>query len=293
MRVLVIGTTGQLGHALHNVVWPDHFHITRVGRHDCELTDPHAVERTVRSARADIVVNAAAYTAVDRAQSEPGLAMQINGEAPAILARCCAEGGAALIHISSDYVFDGTKAGPYKEEDAVNPQSVYGKTKLAGEIGVRANLPRHVILRASWVFSSHGSNFVKTMLRLASQGNALRVVDDQMGAPTAACDLAVAVGTIANAVDAGSAAWGTYHFASAEPVSWFGFAQAIFEAAGRMPPGGLLAISSREYAAPAPRPANSVLDCARIRSAYGIGQPSWRAALDATLSELRSMGIAW
>ncbi len=288
MKVLVVGKTGQLGRELQRLAWPACQRVVLTGRHECDLTDPDMVRRTLLAARPDVVINAAAYTAVDRAESEPDAAMRINGEGPAVLARSCRETGAALVHLSTDYVFDGAKTQAYLEDDAVNPLSVYGRTKLAGEHAIRTLLPRHVIVRTSWVFSCYGNNFVKSMLRLGSAHGAVRVVADQTGAPTSARDLAQAVSTIANAISAGRGPWGTFHFASAEPTTWFVFAQAIFGARENLKHVTLTPITSAEFGAAARRPANSALDCKRIRNAYGIDQPSWRAALKDALVELET-----
>lgn len=282
MRVLIIGKTGQVGRELSRLEWPAH--VTQLGREECDLSDAASLARAVEISEPDIVINAAAYTAVDRAESEPELAMTVNGRAPGELARACAKRGAALIHLSTDYVFDGTKLSAYVEDDPVNPLSVYGRTKEAGEVAIRDAHDRHIILRTSWVFSAYGTNFVKTMLRLAATHPELRVVADQIGAPTSARDIAHAIAVIAKAVSAGRAEWGTFHFASAGPTSWHGFAEAIFS--GAPSPPKITPIATAEYPTPARRPANSVLDCTRIGQVYGIAQPSWRAALAEVLADI-------
>jgi dTDP-4-dehydrorhamnose reductase len=286
MKILVVGRTGQLGRELERLAWPASAHVLQVDRNTCDLTDANCVRQTVLEAAADVVVNAAAYTAVDRAEKEPEAAMRTNAEGAAALARSCAEAGAVLIHLSTDYVFDGTKTKPYLEDDAVNPVSVYGLTKLAGERAVQEFLPRHVILRTSWVFSSHGTNFVRTMLRLGSQRDEIGVVADQCGAPTSARDIAQAVAAIVRVIEAGEGVWGTFHYAGAEPTTWYGFAQAIFGASRNHAHVKVRPITSAEFGAAARRPANSVLDCSRIGKAYGIDQPCWRTALSRTLAEL-------
>jgi dTDP-4-dehydrorhamnose reductase len=285
VRVLIIGKTGQVARELARVEWPTQFSITQLGREQCDLSDIASIGRIVEAHTPDVVINAAAYTAVDRAEAEPELAMLVNGRAPGELARACAKIGAALIHLSTDYVFDGTKRGAYFEDDPVNPLSVYGRTKEAGEAAIRAEHDKHIILRTSWVFSAHGENFVKTMLRLAAAQPELRVVTDQRGAPTAARDIAHALAAIAGAVAAGKAQWGTFHFTSAEPTTWHGFAEAIVAGLGPARPK-VTPIFTAERPTPARRPANSVLDCGRIRQAYGLAQPSWRAALVEVLAEL-------
>ena len=191
-----------------------------------------------------------------------------------------------MVHISTDYVFDGARSAPYVESDPVAPLSVYGRTKENGEAAIRGCLAEHIILRTSWVFAAHGSNFVRTMLRLGQERPELCIVADQRGAPTAARDIARAIVEIAGAVANGRGIWGTYHFTSEEPTSWFGFAQTIFGPGGAGP--RLVPISTYDYQTPARRPLNSVLDCRRIATEYGIVQPSWRQALADTLAEIRS-----
>lgn len=286
MKVLLIGTTGQLGRELAGFPWPNSYEVVQVGRSACDLTDSVEVGRMVHANAPDFVVNAAAYTAVDRAEAEPALAMRVNGDGPASLALACAETDASLLHVSTDYVFDGTKAGAYQEDDVVNPLSVYGRSKLAGEHAIRELLPEHIILRTSWVFSSHGNNFVKTMLRLAAQKQTIGVVTDQTGAPTAARDIAGAIATIAASIAAGRNAWGTFHYASEESTTWFDFAQTIFAGREDCARIKVVPITAADFGAPARRPANSVLNCGRIRDAYGIDRPSWRVALECTLTEL-------
>ena len=288
MKVFVVGRTGQLARELAGIAWPDGIQFVQAGRDQCDLGDPVAIADALLAARPDVVVNAAAYTAVDRAETEPEIARRINAAGPAALACGCAELGAALVHVSTDYVFDGRKNGAYREDDPVNPLSVYGRTKLEGERAVRDTLPRHVIIRTSWVFSAQGSNFVKTMLRIGPERGEVRVVADQFGSPTSARHIAQAIATIVTAVSEDRGTWGTFHFASAEPVSWFDFARAIFDAAELPAPVKVSPITAAEFGAAAQRPANSVLDCARIRAAYGIERPSWRAALNQTLAELET-----
>jgi dTDP-4-dehydrorhamnose reductase len=233
----------------------------------------------------DIVINAAAHTAVDRAESEPAVAGTINRDAPAAMAEACRKAGAALIHISTDYVFDGSGRTPYVESDPVAPLSVYGRTKEEGETAIRNSLREHVILRTSWVFAAHGSNFVRTMLRLGAERPELRIVSDQCGAPTAARDIAQAIAGVANAIAQRRGSWGTYHFASDEPVTWYDFARAIFALRHGANPR-LVPITTDEYKTPARRPMYSVLDCGRIAKDFGIARPSWRAALAHVLNEI-------
>jgi dTDP-4-dehydrorhamnose reductase len=286
VRLLVLGPSGQVGRELGRLTWPQQTVIVQIGRDGCDLRNLSSIAPAVEAARPDIVINAAAYTAVDRAESEADLALTVNGHAPREIARACERTGASLIHLSTDYVFDGAKPGAYLESDAVNPLSVYGRSKAAGEAGIRAVLERHIIVRTSWVFSSHGANFVKTMLGLGTRPS-LRIVADQTGGPTSAGDIAQMLLSLAVAVDGGQNCWGTFHFASADPTSWHGFAQAIFAGARLENTPDLVPITSAEYPSPARRPANSVLDCALIRRTFGIAQPSWRVALAKVLDELR------
>ncbi|MFC6215862.1 dTDP-4-dehydrorhamnose reductase, partial [Fodinicurvata halophila] len=258
------------------------------GRMEMDLTDPAAVQAAVAERPWAAVVNAAAYTAVDQAESEAEAAYALNRDGPAALARACRAAGLPLIHISTDYVFDGQKDGAWQEDDPINPQSVYGASKAAGEVEVRATLPQHVILRTAWVFSDSGHNFVKTMLRVGAERDELRIVDDQRGSPTAADDIAAATVTILERLLSGRGAYGTFHFANSGTTSWYGFAQAIFEevaARGQNVPR-LTPIPTRDYPTPAARPMNSVLDCRRIAQTYGITPRPWAAALSDTLDSL-------
>ena len=210
MKILVTGANGQVGHAL---VEAGGEQVVGLGRAALDITDRAAVQRAVAQHAPDVVVNAAAYTAVDRAESEPERAHWVNRDGPAHLAETCADAGIPLVHLSTDYVFDGTKGAPYTEADATNPLGVYAQSKVAGEEAVRERLDRHVILRTSWVFGAHGANFVRTILRLMGERETLRVVADQHGNPTAATDIARAALDIAEQIERGHTSWGTYHFA--------------------------------------------------------------------------------
>lgn len=277
MLVLIFGRTGQVGRELGQLTWPSGAIVRQLDRSHCDLTLPATAAARVLELRPDIVINVAAYTAVDRAESEPALAAAVNRDSPSAMADACRRIGAKLIHLSTDYVFDGRKQAPYVEDDPVAPLSVYGRTKEEGEGAVRISLPEHVILRTSWVFAAHGSNFVRTMLRLATERTELRIVADQQGAPTAARDIAGAIGTIVDRIRAGRGAWGTFHFSSREPTTWLGFAEAIFAMRGTGP--DLAPITAEEFVTPARRPRYSVLHCTKVAEKYGIAQPSWRAAL--------------
>jgi dTDP-4-dehydrorhamnose reductase len=261
------------------------------GRDELDVTDGAAVADTVARLAPRLVVNAAAYTAVDRGETEPAAAYAVNRDGPAHLARACALTGAPLVHVSTDYVFDGTNRAAYSEDDAVAPLGVYGASKLAGEEAVRAALDRHLILRTAWVYGVDRGNFVRTILRLGAERELLRVVDDQRGSPTAAADLAGAALAVArrlleHAPPAGG--FGTFHCAGGGETTWHGFAREIFRLAAargvRVP--RLEPITTADYPTPARRPANSVLDCARLARVYGIRLRPWRAALAETLDRI-------
>jgi len=290
--ILVTGAGGQVGRELLRVGAIRGVRILGLTRAELDVSDADAVHATLAAHRPTLVVNAAAFTAVDRAEAEPGAALAANRDGPAHLADACAALDIPLIHLSTDYVFDGTKREPYTEDDATNPLNVYGASKLAGEDEVRARLRRHIILRTSWVFSAHGHNFVRSMLRLAQQSPALSVVADQCGCPTPAVHLAVAILDIAEQLRWGrDDAWGTYHLTGRGETTWFGFAQAIFELLGRLgmdPLPAVRPVTLAEFHTPALRPAYSVLDCARIHATFGITARPWRSALFATLRTLRA-----
>jgi dTDP-4-dehydrorhamnose reductase len=290
MKVLVLGAGGQVGHELCRHSWPTDATLVALARNGLDITRREAVFTTIAGERPDVVVNAAAYTAVDRAESERDAAWAANCAGPGHIAAACREAGIPLIHISTDYVFDGTRSGPYREDDPVNPLGVYGASKEGGERAVREALREHVILRTAWIYSAHGHNFVKTMLRLAGQRPVLRVVADQTGSPTSAADLAGAIALIAQRITDGTAAWGTYHFAGAGVVTWHGFAEAIFDLARgwRGPPPRVEAITTADYPTPAQRPSNSVLDCSRIGAAFAIEPRPWRSALAEVIEELHA-----
>jgi len=287
--ILVTGAGGQVGTEL----------LARAARHgheakglvraDLDISDAGAVQAAVQAAKPSLIVNAAAYTAVDRAEEDRDAAFAINRDGPANLAAAAKAAGIPLIHISTDYVFDGSKDGPYLESDPVAPLGVYGASKEAGEQAVRAALKEHVIMRTSWVYAAHGGNFVKTMLRVGRERDELRVVADQFGAPTAAGDIADAILTIATRLrDGKTDGWGTYHFTADGRTSWHGFAEAIFARAekvwGRRP--AVAAIPSSDYPTPAKRPANSVLECAKIIAAFNVPRRPWQDGLDEVLDML-------
>jgi dTDP-4-dehydrorhamnose reductase len=288
MKLLVLGAAGQIGHELCLRLWPADYQVAGFDRGEVDITRPESIAEAMRREGPGIVVNAAAYTAVDRAETEPELAWAINASGPGHLAAACKTAAIPLIHISTDYVFDGSKEGPYREDDPVNPLGIYGRSKEAGDRAVQEALTEHVILRTAWVYSAHGHNFVRTMLRLAAERPVLRVVADQIGSPTSAADVAAAIAAIVQRLAAGDEHWGTYHFAGGGSVTWHGFAEAIFELAApwRGPPPKVEAITTAEYPTPARRPANSVLDCRLIGAAFGIEPRPWCEALAEVIREL-------
>ena len=294
MKILLLGGNGQVGRELRRSLAPlgELVVATRDGIDADVAADFEAsasLAKLIRDVGADVVVNAAAYPAVDKAETDADAAFRINAEAPAAIAAACAESGALLVHYSTDYVFDGSALRPYREDDATAPLGVYGASKLAGEQAIRASSARHAILRTAWVYSSHGKNFLLTMLRLAAERDELRVVADQCGTPTSAAWIADATAELLRhgVVDAG-----TWHLVASGQTNWHGFASAIVEDAHAL---GLLArtpsvlpITTEDFPTPAQRPANSVLDTTRLRSDFGIVPPDWRDGLRATLRNIAS-----
>jgi dTDP-4-dehydrorhamnose reductase len=282
MKILVTGRNGQVGYELARSLQPLG-QVIALDRGGMDLADLDQVRQVIRHMRPDIIVNPAAYTAVDKAESEVALAMRINAEAPAVMAEEAARLGAGLVHYSTDYIFDGAKDGPYTEDDAPNPLNVYGRSKLAGEQAIAASGARHLILRTSWVYGMRGKNFLQTMLKLAGERDELRIVSDQHGAPTWSRTIAdVTACILGGSRHAGDRDdwWqrhsGIYHLTAQGRTSWHGFAQAILEQAPRKP--RLVAIPSSEYPTPAQRPVNSSLSCERLMQTF-CHLPSWSEAL--------------
>ncbi len=286
-RILLTGKNGQVGWELQRALGATAT-VIALDSSQVDLADPDAIRRIMREIRPDIIINPAAYTAVDKAEAEPELAMAVNGIAPGILAEEACRIGAVLVHYSTDYVFDGNKVSPYAEDDVPNPQSIYGKTKLAGEQVIRASACKHLILRTSWVYGVHGGNFVKTVLRLARERGELRIVADQFGAPTWARDLAQA--TVAALTCWQGKEWdgsmsGLYHLTAAGRTNWHRYAEEIVRLAREYDTAlaakslDIQAITTREYPTPAKRPANSVLANDKIKSAFGIALPEWQDSL--------------
>lgn len=279
MSILVIGKTGQVARELAKL--PE---VICIGRDEADLTAPEQVSHAIHAYTPSAVINAAAYTAVDTAEEEEALATLINGDAPGVMARDCAVLGIPFVHISTDYVFDGGGTQPWQPDGATGPLGAYGRSKQAGEEKVRAAGGAHAILRTSWVVSAHGNNFVKTMLRLGAERDALNVVADQIGGPTAAKDIALACHGMAQQLNQSPDKAGTYHFAGAPACSWADFARAIFEQAGLS--CAVSDIPSTAYPTPARRPLNSRMDCTMTETVFGIKRPDWRASLTEILNEL-------
>lgn len=276
-RILVLGAGGQVGQALLSTAWPRHRTLHGLTRAQVDVADHRALEAALRDLKPDLVINCAAYTAVDKAEGDKAAAFQINAEAPGILARLTAQRDIALVHFSTDYVFDGRAKRAYREDDPIHPLSVYGASKAAGEAAVRAGNPRHLILRSSWVYAPWGHNFLLTMLRLAASREALGVVDDQVGAPTSALFIAKSLCLMIDRLFE-EPGWGTYHLSAAGQTTWFGFAGEIFRRLPKAP--RLLPISSADYGAPALRPAFSLLDNGKIGQAFDLRQSDWLDQLD-------------
>jgi dTDP-4-dehydrorhamnose reductase len=293
MKLLLTGKNGQVGFELQRALAVIG-EVVAIDSEDCDLADDAAIRRIVRDVRPDVIVNPAAYTAVDRAESEPALAQAINARAPAVLAEEARAQGALLVHYSTDYVFDGTNNGAYLETDAPNPTSVYGATKLAGEQAVAATCPRHLILRTSWVVGAHGGNFAKTMLRLACERETLSVVADQFGAPTSAALLAdVSAHLVRQATrEPDTFTYGLYQAVAGGETHWHAYACHVIErarAAGkpvRVAPTAIKAIASADYPTPARRPANSRLDTRLLRTTFGLHLPDWTAGVDHILDQI-------
>ena len=287
MRVLVFGQTGQVARALVRRAEVMGISVTTLGRAEADLTDPAACAAvlTGRIDQVDVVINAAAYTAVDKAEADVDAAFAVNGLTPTALAKVAAAAGKPFLHISTDYVFDGSGVAPWAVDAPAGPLGIYGASKLAGEQGVRAAGGIYAILRTSWVFSADGANFVKTMLRLGATRARLSVVDDQIGGPTPAAAIADTLLRMAQDLHQGRGQSGTYHFAGAPDVSWADFARAVFVQSCMAV--DVTGIPTTDYPTPARRPANSRLDCATLAQVFGIDRPDWRQGLADVLADLR------
>lgn len=287
-RVLVTGGNGQVGHALGRYEWPEGWSVKTLTRSDLNLENHDAIAAIVAAEPWAAVINAAAYTAVDRAESEPAKAWTINAVGPAVLAEHCRAADIPLVQISTDYVFSGAKAGSWLPSDPPEPISVYGASKLGGELAVRAAGGRHAIVRTSWVVGTHGSNFVQTMLRLAVDRDCIKVVADQTGHPTIANDLAAALAQIAICLASDPAASGTYHFANAGATNWADFAREIFTQSEQRggPSARVESIPTVAYPTPAKRPKNSLLDTHATTQVFGIVPRHWQVALTDIMDSL-------
>lgn len=288
MKLLLTGAQGQLGREIARTLPAER--LTALARAELDIADPQAVAARLDAQRPGLLVNAAAYTAVDRAEDEEEQAFRANAEGPKVLAEACRARGIPLLHVSTDYVFDGALDRPIREDDATNPLGVYGRSKLSGEEAVRAAQPEHIILRIAWVFGALGANFPATMLRLARERDTLRIVDDQHGGPTPTRSVALAVARLAERLEReGMLPWGTYHYAGTPATTWRRFAETIFAEAE---PRGLIprsptveAITTAEFPTKAQRPANSVLDTTRAREVLGLEPADWQSELRAVLDE--------
>lgn len=293
MKILVTGKNGQVGFELQRSL-SLLGQVVAVDVAECDLTKPSAIRSLLSEIKPEVIVNPAAYTAVDRAESEPDIARAVNSDAPAVMAEYAQQHGALMVHYSTDYVFDGTKQGAYLEADATNPQSVYGATKLLGEQAVQEACSRHVILRTSWVVGAHGGNFAKTMLRLAQERDELSVVADQFGAPTSAALLADLTAQLVRqaSVQSETFPYGLYHAVAGGVTNWHQYACHVIEqarAAGvaiRVPFHAIKAITALQYPTPAKRPANSQLSTAKLQSSFGFQLPAWQQGVDHILQQI-------
>lgn len=290
LRIAVTGKKGQVAQSLLQLSAFGGAEVILIGRPELDLADPFSVKKAMEGTCPDVIISAAAYTAVDKAENEPGLALAINAVGAGAVAAAANDLGIPIIHLSTDYVFDGSKQAPYLETDICNPSCVYGLTKLKGETRVAIENPDHIILRTSWIYSPFGYNFVKTMLRLAETNEVVRVVDDQRGCPTSALDLAAAILEIAGRLhsDADRNLRGTFHLCGSGSVTWADFAEMIFDKSRRM---GLMSasverITTTEYRTPANRPADSRLDCGKIAEIYGIQLPTWQKSTEVAVEAI-------
>jgi len=290
MKALITGGDGQLGRELFQEFQTRHFDILSPSHHQMDITDIKAVKNYIDLHQPCFVINAAAYTQVDKAECEESLAFAVNKIGSTNLAQICAKNGIPLLQVSTDYVFDGQKFMPYHESDPISPMGIYGRSKAAGEIEIRSNLTEHIILRTSWLYGVHGQNFVKTMLKLAGTKEIIRVVSDQYGSPTCAGDLATAILVMVDKWQQQSlVAWGTYHYCGQGIVSWHEFAEAIIEQArryGEVKTKRVEPITTADYPTKARRPAFSALDCNLIKKNFGISLKPWRKSLKSTIQRI-------
>jgi len=290
MRIALAGSKGQLGWEIENRAVSHGFEISPADLPELDITDRSSVEEWIESASPSVVINAAAYTNVDQAEDEEALAFRVNSDGPANLAAVCSAQGVPLIHLSTDFVFDGTATEPYAPDAPVSPIGAYGRSKAAGDEKIRDRLVENVIVRTSWLYGVHGHNFVKTMLRLGAERDVLGVVDDQSGSPTCAADLAEALLTIAAPICSGAdVVWGTYHCCGAGVTTWCGFTRAILDFArqfGSAPLARVEPITTADYPTRAQRPVYSALDCRSLEENFGIESPPWQESLEKTIRQL-------
>lgn len=292
MKILVLGSQGQLGRCLQDQLSASDHEVTYHGRADTDITNFSETSNRLLELRPDVVINASAYTAVDTAETEQSLADQINHLAVGNLAKSCEISGSFLIHVSTDYVFDGNAAEPYTEDDQTNPQTVYGASKLAGEIAIQRSGGRFVIIRTAWVFSEYGKNFFKTMLRLGAERESLSIVGDQIGCPTYAQDIGRLIVELLSKIEGHTLESGVYHYCGDTPCSWYQFAEEIFSQAkqlGYSVPEKILSIATEDYPTPAKRPPYSVLSCTKIQGVSDIGSSNWRLAIGDALAVISSI----
>ncbi len=288
-RVLITGANGQVGWSLQKTCPTEQIELIAPKESEFDITNQSHIENAIDTYKPHFIVNAAAYTAVDKAEEEKEIAMQVNAEGPLLLAQTCHKKNIPLFHFSTDYVFDGKKESSYTEADQPNPINIYGKSKLIGEENIREHLQEHIILRVSGVFCSHGNNFVKTMLKLAQERTELSIVSDQVTCPTPAIDVSNVVWMIINKVLSGQQDWGTYHYCATPPVSWHQFATEIITLARELKPTKveqINAISSNEYKCAAIRLKNAVLDCTKIKSTFAIDSIAWKIELNNMIRKL-------
>lgn len=290
MKVLITGANGQLGRELVRLAQQVDFEIHGLSRQQLDITNKNQIQQIFERISPSLVINAAAYTQVDTAENESNLAYAVNKKGPAYLARYCADNHLTLIHISTDYVFDGTKGQPYQESDPMTPLGVYGQSKAQGETAIRSILPNHIIVRTAWLYGVYGNNFVKTIIKLAAEKTALRVVADQFGSPTSAADLAKAILTITRKISANEKFdWGTYHYCCKGITTWHGLAEKIIELAApytTLQTRQVEAITTPEWPTPAKRPPYSVLNCTRLKSQFGIEPEAWQQSLKHTIDRI-------
>jgi dTDP-4-dehydrorhamnose reductase len=296
VKVLVLGREGQLARSLLEAAVGPEVHVQSIGRPEVDLTDEKSVAALLARVKADVIINAAAYTAVDKAESEPALAYAVNASGAEYAAKACASHSIPIIHISTDYVFDGAKDGPYQEGDPTGPINVYGQSKLEGEQRVMKACERHLILRTAWVYSPWGTNFVRTMLGLATTRQTIGVVEDQLGSPTYAPDLARAILSLADGVlrEPSASRWGIYHAVGSGETNWSGFAREVFRYAREkgLPAAEVDAIASSAYPTPARRPPNSRLNCEKLRLSFGLALPDWQLGVANCVSRLAASAQA-